>query len=164
MITLAAETNPSLEAFIAYGVPFLLVIAVAALLAFLLGYLGKKLEVKHDPKIDEVRANLAGANCGGCGYAGCDAFAQALVEGKAQITDCNPTSKEGKAAIGEILGMEVSAEETVAVVRCAGGKRAKDKYDYRGAEDCNSAAMVARHEAVQLGLYGYVFVRQSLRI
>ena len=68
-----------------YIVPVLIILAIAALLAFLLSFLGEKLKVERDPVIDKIRENLCGANCGGCGYAGCDAFAEALYQGKADI-------------------------------------------------------------------------------
>ena len=128
----------------AYILPILIVLAVAVLFAFLLGLLGTKLSVKKDERIDEVRDRLAGANCGGCGYPGCDAFAEALVRGEAKLSDCNPTSKDRKKEISSILGAEDDGgEETVAVVHCAGGNRCKDKYSYHGYGDCQSCYMMA---------------------
>ena len=50
----------------------------------LLGFASKKFEVKVNPKIPMIREILPGANCGGCGYAGCDAYAEAVIEGGAK--------------------------------------------------------------------------------
>ena len=58
-------------------------LAIGFALGVLLGLFKKIFYVKVDPKIQEVRDVLSGANCGGCGYAGCDAFAEALVNGEA---------------------------------------------------------------------------------
>jgi len=129
--------------FVKYILPALIVIVVAVLFGFLLGYLGNVFAVKKDERVEEVRSHLCGANCGGCGYAGCDAFAEALVAGKAQLSDCNPTSKEGKAAIAEVLGISSGGEETVAVVACSGGNRCLDKFDYQGYGSCTTAELLA---------------------
>lgn len=48
----------------------------------ILAIAGKKLAVEEDPRKDEILALLPGANCGGCGYAGCAAMADAIVAGQ----------------------------------------------------------------------------------
>lgn len=133
-----------MEIFLYIIVPILIVAALAAIFAFCLSYLGDKFAVERDARIDDIERNLAGANCGGCGYAGCSQFAEALFKGEADISRCNPTSPENKQNIAKILGMsDVKSEETVAVVHCAGGNRAADKYDYQGFGDCQSAQILA---------------------
>ena len=59
----------SAGAFVKFGLPALIVSIVSAALAFFLSFLGSKMAVKHDARIDDVRRHLSGANCGGCGYA-----------------------------------------------------------------------------------------------
>ena len=49
------------------------------LLALILFWVAKKFKVEEDPRIDEVEKVMPGANCGGCGFAGCRAFADAAV-------------------------------------------------------------------------------------
>lgn len=125
-------------------IPALILLAVAAVFAVLLVFLSKKLAVYKDPRIDEVAAHLPKANCGGCGYAGCEGFAAALVEGKASLSACQSTPKVSREKIAEILGSgDAGGEETVAVVRCNGGKKCKDKYSYMGYGDCQSAQLLA---------------------
>ncbi len=134
----------TVEIFLGIIVPILIVTAIAALFAFCLSYLGDKLTVERDARIDDIERNLAGANCGGCGYAGCSQFAEALFKGEADISRCNPTSPENKKNIAKILGMsEMTSVATMAVVHCAGGNRAADKYDYQGFGDCQSAEILA---------------------
>ena len=118
-------------------------LGIAVLFGLLLGVLGKKLAVHRDERIDQVKEKLSGANCGSCGYPGCDGFAKALVEGKADISACSSTSAANKKLIGAILGVSVSAEDTKVVVACHGGMRAKDKYDYMGYGDCRSMELLA---------------------
>lgn len=53
---------------------------VGAAAAVLLYYISQLFKVEEDPRIDLVQAVLPGANCGGCGFAGCRAFAEACVK------------------------------------------------------------------------------------
>ena len=138
MINLLAASK-ALQVFI----PALILLVLAMLFAIALAYLGKKLAVSRDERIDQVRDCLSGANCGACGYAGCDGFATALVEGKAELSSCNATSKEKKEEIAEILGLTDTGEATKVVVCCHGGQDAKDKYDYVGYGDCRSMELLA---------------------
>lgn len=138
MINLLAASK-ALQVFI----PALILLVLAMLFAIALAYLGKKLAVSRDERIDRVRDCLSGANCGACGYAGCDGFATALVEGKAELSSCNATSKEKKEEIAEILGLTDTGEATKVVVCCHGGQDAKDKYDYVGYGDCRSMELLA---------------------
>lgn len=121
----------------------LVLLALALVFGVLLAVLGKKLAVKEDERVAKVREHLSGANCGACGYAGCDAFAKAVAEGKADVSGCAATSAEEKRKIGEILGVEVKAEETIIVVACNGGNAAADRYEYMGYGDCRSMEMLA---------------------
>lgn len=138
MINLLAASK-ALQVFI----PALILLVLAMLFAIALAYLGKKLAVSRDERIDRVKDCLSGANCGACGYAGCDGFATALVEGKAELSSCNATSKEKKEEIAEILGLTDTGEATRVVVCCHGGQDAKDKYDYVGYGDCRSMELLA---------------------
>lgn len=106
-----------------------------------LGFAAIKFAVEVDPLIPVVRELLPGANCGGCGYAGCDGYAMALVDGKAVPSACPVNSSENAEKIAKALGMEVViGEKTSAFVKCNGTcENAKDKYQYYGIKDCKSA-------------------------
>lgn len=101
--------------------------------------------VKKDDRVDQVRELLPGANCGGCGYAGCDNFAAAVVAGEANPGGCPVNTAERAAKIGEILGIAVAGGERVsAMVLCRGAKGvAEEKYRYYGIEDCAAANRLA---------------------
>jgi electron transport complex protein RnfB len=109
---------------------------LAVLFGVILAYASKKFAVEVNPKTAEVREALPSANCGGCGFAGCDAFAEAVVSGKASSL---------AARIAEIMGVEAeSSERQVARVICAGDcNSAKEKYEYQGIEDCKAAEALA---------------------
>ena len=113
---------------------------ICVVFTLLILIVNKYCHVEEDPKIDEVANNLSGANCGGCGYAGCRDFAKALVEKRASINDCSSTPKDMKAKIGEILGVEVlSAEPMIAVVKCKGSsKNTRREFSYIGLHTCSS--------------------------
>ena len=78
----------------------LIVIGIAAglslIFALLILLVSKFCAVKEDERVAKVLEHLAGANCGGCGYAGCEGFAKALAEGKAPLSGCGPTSNAEK--------------------------------------------------------------------
>ncbi len=125
-------------------IPTLVLVGIAGLFAVLLAYLGKVLTVERDVKIDEIRALLPGSNCGGCGTAGCDNFAEMVVAGKVKASACAQVTKENAKKIGEILGTDDGgAEPTVAVVMCNGGNACKDKFDYLGYGNCQANELVS---------------------
>jgi electron transport complex protein RnfB len=114
------------------------------LLGLLLALASKKFAVKKDPKVEAIRDLLAGANCGACGFPGCNSLAQAMAEGKAAVDACPATSNEARARIAEILGVEaVETEPMSAVVLCRGGTNSKDAFEYEGVQTCAAAKLVA---------------------
>lgn len=118
----------------------LIVLGCTGLIAAVLLYvIAQKFKVEEDPRIDEVQEVLPGANCGGCGNAGCRAFAEACV--KASSLDgllCPVGGAPTMAKVGEILGMAaVAGEPKVAVVRCNGTCEARPKTsEYNGTRTC----------------------------
>ncbi|MFA5676671.1 MAG: RnfABCDGE type electron transport complex subunit B [Christensenellales bacterium] len=114
-------------------------------LGFGLAIAAKLLVVKTDPNIEMIRELLPGANCGSCGYPGCDGFAKALASGQAQVTQCCPLSRENLEAIAKILCVNAQpAEKMVARVLCRGNsENCVTQYKYSGISDCRAAAMLA---------------------
>ncbi len=110
----------------------------------ILAFAAKIFYVEQDERIDMITAVLPGANCGGCGYAGCGNCASEIVAGNAKITACPVGGAECHAKIAEIMGVEAgSAERMVAHVYCCGGDKAAKKYNYNGLESCDAAMKVA---------------------
>ena len=116
-----------------------IVAAIAIIFAVLIVLVSRLTAIETDEKTEKVKDLLAGANCGGCGYAGCADFAKALAEGKAELSACGPTAKDNKAKIAEVLGKNFAAGEgTFAVVKCAGGFDCADKFIYVGNAGCTA--------------------------
>lgn len=131
---------------------------IGAIFGLLLGIVGKKFAVEEDPQVTAVRACLAGANCGACGFPGCDGFAQAVVDGKAPVTGCSAGGKQTAEAIGRILGVEADVgERMVARVRCQGTPdHVSKRYDYDGPSSCRAAAgMAGGPKACSFACLGY---------
>jgi electron transport complex protein RnfB len=118
---------------------------VGVLLAAVLAIADKKLWVYEDPRIEGVEALLPKANCGGCGFAGCHAFAEAVVDGKVAPGKCNVNTAEGTQLIAEFLQVDAGHEEKrVARLACAGGAHvARQRASYAGLETCRAAALIA---------------------
>ncbi|MBR7097228.1 MAG: ferredoxin, partial [Alistipes sp.] len=62
------------------GYPVVALCVLGVVSAILLYIVARSFKVEEDPRIDEVEKMLPGANCGGCGFAGCRALAEALVK------------------------------------------------------------------------------------
>ena len=122
----------------------LIVGGFAALFGILLTIVAKVFAVPKNPTRDAVREALPGANCGGCGYPGCDGCADAIASGKAGPDACPVGGAEVAKKIGAILGIDVGeSERKVAHVICQGGTdRCRVRFDYHGIMDCNAAAIV----------------------
>lgn len=128
---------------------------IGLLIGLLLGYAGKKFAVEIDAREERVRAALPGNNCGGCGYAGCDGLAKAIVAGEASVDACPVGGASVAAEVGAIMGVEAAGGiRKVAFVACGGTcDVTRTKYTYSGVEDC-AAAMVVPGAGDKLCSYG----------
>lgn len=113
------------------------------ILGTLLGLFKKLFAVQTDPKVAEVRESLSGANCGGCGYAGCDAFASAVVKGEAPVNGCVAGGPACAQKLAMIMGITSGeSKPRVAVVMCGGSREtAAFKGVYNGVKTCVAAAL-----------------------
>ena len=117
--------------------------ALGCVSALLLGIASRIFYVKENPLVEELESALPGANCGGCGFAGCHAAAVAIALGKAPPNICVGGGPEISADIANIMGMKiVEREPELASTECCGGSRALEKYDYSGIQDCRAANML----------------------
>jgi RnfABCDGE-type electron transport complex B subunit len=110
-----------------------------------LAYASRKFHVYVDPKVEHITEVLPGTNCGSCGQAGCSGFAEAVAAGKAPANGCVPGGPEVAEQVAAIMGVEAAAAEPpLAVVCCRGGRaEAKERFVYRGIEDCKAAQFVS---------------------
>jgi Na+-translocating ferredoxin:NAD+ oxidoreductase subunit B len=107
--------------------------------AVILFFVASKFKVFEDPRIDEVVEVLPAANCGGCGFAGCRNFSEALVKADTlEGLSCPVGGNEVMAQVAKILGKEVAeTDPLVAVIRCSGTPEHRQRSSvYNGPEDC----------------------------
>ncbi len=116
---------------------------LGGLFGALLAYASKIFHVEVDPKQEQVRACLAGANCGGCGYPGCDGYAAAVAAGEAPTNKCVAGGAETAAKVAAIMGVDnAAAEKMVAFVPCSGtAGHAQMRFNYSGPVDCRAAML-----------------------
>ncbi|MBW2036184.1 MAG: FAD-dependent oxidoreductase [Deltaproteobacteria bacterium] len=118
-------------------------LALGSISGTILGIASKVFYVWEDPRIAQVADCLAGANCGGCGYTGCDACAAAIVAGEAHVNACIVGGAASAAKVAAVMGVEVGAAEPLTSENtCTGGFRAPEKYYYMGIKDCRAAALL----------------------
>ena len=117
---------------------------VSIVIGILLGILGEKFKVEVDPRETELRKALGGSNCGACGYAGCDAYAHAVV---AEGADPGLCTASDPAVISGILGVTVEEKKRMtAYVRCSGNcTKTSANYDFTGTHDCRIAYLAPGH-------------------
>ena len=114
--------------------------AIGSAAAIILFFVAQKFKVIEDPKIDIVDEALPGANCGGCGYAGCRAFAEGLVKaGTMEGFFCPVGGNDLMKGLAPILGLEAEEKKPqIAVLRCNGSiKNSIPKFDYDGDQTCS---------------------------
>lgn len=136
--------------------------AIIGIVGFVIGILlalaAKYLAVKEDPRIAEITELLPGANCGGCGYAGCAEYAKAIITEGADINLCAPGGSDCVDALASFMGVEAGdVEKMTAIVLCCGDdEKAKRRFDYNGINDCAAAhATAGGDKACIYGCLGY---------
>ncbi len=115
------------------------------ILASILVLANKRLFVYEDPRIDDVEGLLPAANCGACGSPGCRPFAEGLIDGTFEPSQCTVNAKESIQNIANYLGVDAGeANRRVARLACAGGKHvALIRASYEGLSSCRGAVLVS---------------------
>ncbi len=139
---------------IAILMPVVIMAVLGAILGLVLAIASKKFHVVVDPRIDDVIEALPGVNCGACGYAGCAAYAEAIVEKGAEINLCAPGAGAVVVHIAKIMGLTANVSEpNFAVVQCDGdGVQARFKYS--GVATCKAASVMGLAGSFQECPYG----------
>jgi electron transport complex protein RnfB len=124
-----------------------------------LAIIAARFVVKVDPKVEQVRETLPGANCGACGFAGCMGYAEAVV-GNPDVAAsmCAPGKSPVAEKIAVITGKKAEKmEPKIARVFCQGGTSlSQRKFIYTGVQDCTAAVLAAGGDkSCQYGCLGY---------
>ena len=132
-------------------------LALAFVLGTALGFFRDFFAVPSDPLADSIRDALPGANCGACGFPGCENYALAIVAGNAGISACTvggPSVAEKLAAITGKSGESV--EQIVAVLACQGSfLHTPRKGIYTGLETCRGAKVAGGTKLCSFGCIGF---------
>lgn len=133
--------------------------SIGALSAIILFVVARKFHVHEDPRIDEIEHTLPGANCGGCGFAGCRSFAEAVVKDNSLDKKfCPVGGNPVMEKVGDIMGLVAEKQlPKVAVVRCNGSCAVRPKINkFEGVSKCSIAAMSYSGETgCSFGCLGY---------
>ncbi|MDR1787184.1 MAG: RnfABCDGE type electron transport complex subunit B [Treponema sp.] len=122
----------------------LITAAFALLLAFALGlalgFFKRVFAVKENPLAASLRALLPGANCGACGFPGCDGYAAALAAGSAEANKCSVGGQAVAEQLGALLGVDAAVIPMVSLVACRGFRdKALPRGEYTGVRSCRAA-------------------------
>jgi electron transport complex protein RnfB len=124
-----------------------------------LAIVAAKFVVKVDPKVEQVRETLPGANCGACGFAGCMGYAEAVVGNPdVAVNMCAPGKSPVAEKIAVITGKKAEkVEPKIARVFCQGGASlSQRKFIYTGVQDCTAAVLAAGGDkSCEYGCLGY---------
>jgi len=129
-------------------VAFIVLAVLGGILGVGLSIASKKLAVVKDQRLEQLEAMMPGANCGGCGFAGCAAYAEAVFKGIAQPGLCSPGGQSLTDRMSAVMGVKAATvEKMVAYVFCKGScsKTTRD-FEYMGLEDCNAASILFKGE------------------
>jgi len=136
-----------------------IMLGLASAFALVLLVASEKLKVKTDPKIEQIHQALPQIDCGACGYAGCTAYAKAIVGTGISVTICTAIGNEISAKIAKIAGTEAEEgeESYVAKIRCLGDKDTVDKIvNYKGIRKCSAVYnTTGGNKACAYGCLGY---------
>lgn len=118
---------------------------LGAIFGYTLAVVASRFQVATNPLVERAREVLPSANCGACGFAGCTAYAEAVVERPdVAVNLCVPGRAPVAKSLGEMTGKDVgSVEDRLVVMRCTGTSAyAKQEAIYAGIQTCAAAALV----------------------
>lgn len=130
---------------------------MAVIICYILGWANKAFYVEVDPRVEAINEALPGANCGGCGYVGCNEYAEAVVLEGAPVDKCTVGGASVAEEVGAIMGVEVGASLPYRpIVHC--GAHWDDRLkrnEYHGEQRCAAANLVAGVQGCTYGCLGF---------
>jgi len=127
-------------------VPALAIGCLGLLYGLALAFASKLFMVHIDERITQIVDLLPGANCGGCGYAGCAGYANGIINNNADYTLCGPGGQEIINQIANIIGKKIiKIEKQVALIHCGSGglNNTNRKYEYYGVDSCRAVVLLS---------------------
>ncbi len=132
-------------------------LAVALLLSLALVIANIKLAVHVDPRQQELAEALPQANCGGCGYASCEAYAKAIHTGQAKVDRCTVGGPSVAEQLAAVMGVEAGVNFPFRpVIHCsATASQRLKKGHYVGERSCAAADVVGGVQGCTFGCLGF---------
>ncbi len=129
---------------------------MALVMSYVLGWANKAFHVEIDPRIEAMIETLPGANCGGCGYVGCNEYAAAVVRSEAPVNKCTVGGTSCAEALAGIMGIELEESYPYRpIVHCGAHYADRLKHsEYQGEPKCSAANLVADVQACTYGCLG----------
>lgn len=126
------------------GYPAIIMAVLGVAFGALLAFASIKFFVPVDERVSKIRAALPGANCGSCGYPGCDGYADGVVNEGAPVNKCAPGGAAAVDVIANVMGVSAGSSEPMrAFLKCKGTPTASPRNcEYEGVADCRSAVIV----------------------
>jgi H+/Na+-translocating ferredoxin:NAD+ oxidoreductase subunit B len=153
------EAQGSVDVVSVIKVTVIFVAGIATVFGLGLAVAAKKFAVQVDPKVERVRDVLAGANCGACGFAGCQSYAEAVVANPDVSPNlCTPGKSATAEAVALITGKKAELREPeFARIMCQGSwSKAVKRFKYEGVQDCRAAILAGGGDkACRYGCLGY---------
>ena len=118
----------------------LFALILAFILGLALGFFKQFFAVEEDPLTGQLRELLPGANCGACGFPGCDGYAAAIAGGTAGISSCSAGGQAVAEKLAVLAGGTANVKPVIAILACQGTKdKALLKGEYTGVKSCRAA-------------------------
>jgi len=123
---------------------------------YLLGLANKVFHVEVDPRIEEVNKVLPGANCGGCGYVGCQPYAEAVVLNGEAPDKCTVGGASCAEAVAAIMGVTLEQRWPYRpIVHChAKAEERLGRSEYIGEQTCAAANLISNVQGCTYGCLG----------
>ena len=137
-------------------IPIITMGALGFLFALGLVFAYRRLAVEIDPRIEKIAESMPQANCGACGYPGCQALAEAIAAGKAAPDSCPVGGAETVEKISAILGIKAGEViKKVARLHCRGTKdAAPQRSEYLGLKTCYASHLMGGDKLCTYGCLG----------
>lgn len=121
-----------------------IVAGIGLIIGLILAIASCVMAVPKDERVEALKEALPGANCGACGFSGCEGYAKALAKGEAEVGKCAPGSEECARALSEILGVKAgNVKKMTALVHCMGSNdNTEDAMQYQGVKSCAAANLL----------------------
>jgi Na+-translocating ferredoxin:NAD+ oxidoreductase RNF subunit RnfB len=138
------------------AIPIVTMMALGFFLACGLVFAHRKLAVQIDPRIEQIAEALPQANCGACGFPGCQALAEAIIQGKAGPNSCPVGGADSASRIAAVLGVKAGEViKSVARLHCRGTKDAAPRRsEYLGLKTCFASHLMGGDKLCTYGCLG----------